>query len=301
MFSGLIAKFRASICAMSHPILNRDIDMVGPDAVSIMRPSPLGNPYAIGLDGDRDTVIEKYRAWLDARIAERDPVVCTALLGIRAGQALVCHCAPAKCHGEIIAAVLDSGRLDALRSGRTPSFRYAGIGSRDTPPHILELMKRIAQRLSGKEPWGYTLLSGGASGADSAFESGATTKEIYLPWPGFNGRKPIDRPGTVQSLPLSDAWRVAALLHPGWKSLRDPARALMARNSHQILGADLRSPVDFAVCWTPDGCESEAQRTRATGGTGQAIALADRWGVPVFNLQRGTHDVLDRIKRFIEG
>ncbi len=280
--------------AMSHPILNIERGPVGKDAVLIARPSPLGSPYAVGPDGDRDAVIEKYRVWLDARIAERDPVVCTALLGIRPGQPLACHCAPARCHGEVIVDALESGRVDAaLKSERPPTFRYAGIGSRSTPPAVLDKMTRIAERLAAREPWGYALLSGGANGADSAFEAGADAKEIYLPWKGFNGRA-----HSAISLPNSDAYRVAAEMHPGWKRLDEPARALMARNSHQILGADLRSPVDFVVCWTPDGCENGATRTRETGGTGQAIALADRWGVPVFNLRHG-QGALNRIRDFL--
>ncbi len=170
---------------MNHPILNRDRDKIGPNAVSIMRPHPLGNPYAIGPDGERDTVIEKYRAWLDARIQERDPVVCTALLGISPGQALACHCVPARCHGEVIVSALDSGRVGALRKWGCSlqgarSFRYAGIGSRDTPASILDLMTRIARRLSAREPWGYTLLSGGAAGADSAFERGPGPRRRFF-------------------------------------------------------------------------------------------------------------------------
>ncbi|MGE0047781.1 MAG: DUF4326 domain-containing protein [Acidithiobacillus sp.] len=78
---------------MSHPILNIQTDGCR-NAVYVARPSPLGNPYAIGPDGDRQAVIEKYRAWLTTRIAEHDLVVCTALLGIRPGQPLSCHCAP---------------------------------------------------------------------------------------------------------------------------------------------------------------------------------------------------------------
>lgn len=247
----------------------------------------MGNPYAIGPDGDRQTVIDRYRDWLAARIAERDPVVCTALLGIRPGQPLSCHCAPAPCHATVIAEVLDGGVQDRLRDrgektlGRVQPLRYAGIGSRSTPDHVLQVMRKVAHRLS---ELGYTLLSGGAAGADSAFEEGCFgKKEIYLPWPGFRhlkGRHCV-------TLPSAEAFRVAEAVHPAWKRLNDTAQALMARNSHQVLGADLRSPVDFVVCWTPDGCESEAARSRATGGTGQAIALADRWGIPVVNLAKG--------------
>ena len=48
---------------------------------------------------------------------------------------------------------------------------YAGIGSRETPDHVLETMASAAQYL-GKE--GFTLRSGGAKGADTAFDQGAT-------------------------------------------------------------------------------------------------------------------------------
>ncbi len=271
---------------MTHAILNLKTDDCR-HAAYVARPSPLGNPYAIGPDGDRDAVIERYRHWLAARIAERDPVVCTALLGIRPEQPLSCHCAPARCHAEIIAEVLDGGVQNQLRERAGKTLRYAGIGSRSTPDHVLQVMRKVAHRLS---ELGYTLLSGGAGGADSAFEAGCFgKKEIYLPWPGFrhlNGRHCV-------TLPSAEAFRVAEAVHPAWKRLNDTAQALMARNSHQVLGADLRSPVDFVVCWTPDGCESEAARSRATGvapgtgGTGQAIALADRWGIPVVNLAKG--------------
>lgn len=54
---------------------------------------------------------------------------------------------------------------------------YAGIGSRETPRSILDLMTAIARKL---EALGYTLRSGGATGADTAFEEGVERlKEIY--------------------------------------------------------------------------------------------------------------------------
>ncbi|BCU08411.1 hypothetical protein Atep_30880 (plasmid) [Allochromatium tepidum] len=159
----------------------------------------------------------------------------------------------------------------------THARTYAGIGSRNTPAEILRRMTRIAERLSVH---GYTLRSGAAEGADCAFEAGADRCEIYLPWPGFNGHE-------SERHHLSDeAMRLAEQLHPGWAQLSPAARKLMTRNGYQILGADLRSPVDFVVCWTPDGAQTEAERSRLTGGTGQAIALADRWGIPIFNLAR---------------
>ena len=56
---------------------------------------------------------------------------------------------------------------------------FSGIGSRKTPLEICKIMTRIGEKLQEK---GYILRSGAAIGADKAFELGAKTKEIYLPW-----------------------------------------------------------------------------------------------------------------------
>lgn len=54
---------------------------------------------------------------------------------------------------------------------------YTGIGSRNTPPDILDIMFRLAGKLASE---GYVLRSGGAQGADDAFEQGAAdSTEIY--------------------------------------------------------------------------------------------------------------------------
>jgi hypothetical protein len=55
---------------------------------------------------------------------------------------------------------------------------YAGIGSRTTPPEFQEYFSVLGQVLQNL---GWTLRSGGADGADSAFEKYVTRKEIYLP------------------------------------------------------------------------------------------------------------------------
>lgn len=157
---------------------------------------------------------------------------------------------------------------------------YAGIGSRETPAEVLAIMTALAQALAGA---GWVLRSGGADGADSAFEQGAQAangrKDIYLPWRGFNNNS--------SSLfeADKDAYALAATVHPAWDQLGAGPRALHSRNCYQVLGRTLDTPVEFTVCWTPDGCENEKSRKRTTGGTGTAIVLSERNGVPVFNLR----------------
>jgi hypothetical protein len=147
---------------------------------------------------------------------------------------------------------------------------YAGIGSRKTPENTLRIMERVATRL---EVLGYSLNSGGAEGADQAFAKGCTNKVVYIPWASFGD-------GVVACSP--EALDLASKYHPAWDRLSQGAKRLMARNMHQILGADLQTPVDFVLCWTPDGAETST--SYKTGGTGQAIRLAIANNIPVFNL-----------------
>lgn len=176
-----------------------------------------------------------------------------------------------------------------FQSVAVETMTYAGVGSRSTPSDQLNRIRLAAQRLRGM---GYTLLSGGASGADTSFEAGAgAEKQIFLPWARFNGNE------SQFTKPSREAEQIAATVHPSWRGLSGVTKLLMGRNSHQVLGADLMHPVDFLVCWTPDGCESEDDRSIATGGTGQAIALASRNNIPVFNLAR--HGSGERLRDFL--
>lgn len=257
-------------------------------AVYIGRGTPLGNPYVIGEHGNRDEVCDQFDDRLAYRVSQGNPVIVTALMGLKHDSSLICSCVPARCHGIGIEEAWKRLQETGLPS-RPHSLAYAGIGSRKTPAVILERMTLAAQRLAGM---GYVLRSGGADGADTAFERGAgDRKEIFLPWRGFNGN------GSSFVVPEREAEEVAAAIHPAWDKLSPGAKKLMARNSHQILGADLRTPVDFVVAWTPDGAETEDERGTATGGTGQAIALASRWGIPVFNFAKP--DAGERMRDFV--
>jgi len=147
---------------------------------------------------------------------------------------------------------------------------YTGVGSRSTPKDICDLLTRIATAFCQA---GWTLRSGAAKGADSAFEQGVfnhALKQIFLPWPSFEGRE------TPFSSPDVRAFDIAAELHPRWKSLSPAARKLHARNAHQVLGPNLDDPSLVLVCWTPDGL--------LKGGTSTAIRIAKKHDIPAFNL-----------------
>lgn len=154
---------------------------------------------------------------------------------------------------------------------------YTGIGSRETPPDIRCMMTEIGFLLNDR---GFTLRSGGASGADSAFESRVkTNKEIYLPFNSFNGRT---HDGIYFfNWSLCPGYRVAKQLvyevHPNPKALTSYSLNLMGRNGMQILGQFMDEPSKFVLCWTKDG--------KASGGTGQAIRIAQKLKIRVLNLK----------------
>ena len=73
----------------------------------IGRGSEFGNPYAIGFDGDREEVIRKF-AYDFERDFLRGGAEFKARLQQYKGKRLGCHCAPAPCHGDILAEYLNS-------------------------------------------------------------------------------------------------------------------------------------------------------------------------------------------------
>lgn len=157
--------------------------------------------------------------------------------------------------------------------------RYAGIGSRRTPFEVLIVMQQLAQ-VAALNQW--TLRSGAAPGADSAFESGCDAvsgeKEIFLPWAKFN-----KHPSSFH-YPTPASHKLASEIHARYSTLSFAGRSLIARNMQQILGQNLDQPVRCVICWTPDGCETIEAYGSRTGGTGSAIALASSLDIPVFNL-----------------
>lgn len=140
--------------------------------------------------------------------------------------------------------------------------RYAGIGHRETPANILMLIERIAVKM---KHLGWWLESGGAEGCDTAFWSGAhPNANVWL----------VQH---VQQRHLDHA----AQFHPAWDKCSDFTKRLHARNSIIMLGISLNNPVNAVICYTKNG--------KITGGTGQALRIAEHYKIPVSNI--GSHGI----------
>jgi hypothetical protein len=147
---------------------------------------------------------------------------------------------------------------------------YTGIGSRATPAEVGKQMTEVASMLA---QMGFTLRSGAAEGADSAFEAGAgNQKEIFLAWRGFNGSH-----SPFYNIP-KEAFKIAESLHPAWGRLSQGAQKLHARNIQQILGHDLTHPSLFVIFYAPE------KAGIVQGGTATAVKLARAQDIPTHNL-----------------
>lgn len=74
-----------------------------PDVV-IDRTSKWGNPFIVGVDGNRDEVIALHAEWIYTQ-----PELMAAIPGELKGRRLGCWCRPKKksCHGDILAWIAD--------------------------------------------------------------------------------------------------------------------------------------------------------------------------------------------------
>lgn len=134
---------------------------------------------------------------------------------------------------------------------------YAGTGARRTPPKVCLFFTALAAWLEKRQ---LILRSGGADGADTAFEKGVVS---------CDNRK-IFRPRTA----CKEALALAESFHPAWRSCTEFAKRLHGRNAMIILGEDLTTPAKFVVCWTP----------HEDGGAALGIRIAQAYNIPVYNI-----------------
>jgi hypothetical protein len=120
-------------------VLNKHHAGVPAGAVYIGRGSKWGNPFRIGPDGDRAAVIAKYERWL----ADQHQLL-RALDELR-GRDLVCFCAPAACHGDLLLRLANATREERIawwhQAAWCLRFRHsAALGSARRFPDLVLLV-----------------------------------------------------------------------------------------------------------------------------------------------------------------
>lgn len=127
---------------------------------------------------------------------------------------------------------------------------YAGIGSRETPENTLFMMQLIAGFLDSK---GFLLRSGGAKGADTAFETGAVAKTVFYAKHWIHNGVRHGPPEKNRNIYFESYWSLAYSItckyyHSDLTKRPQYVRDLMTRNVFQVLGYDLNTHSDFVIC-----------------------------------------------------
>lgn len=170
-------------------------------------------------------------------------------------------------------------------------FYYTGIGSRDTPQEVLELMRRLGWAMA---KIGVRLRSGGAGGADNYFALGAIDAlgnvpeigEIYLPWKTFPETPTAADIVAPELKHWGQAEIIASEIHPAWSRFTENPKKYQAvmklhtRNVFQILGYTLQNPSHAVYCWAPP----QGNQGHVKGGTATAVALGIKHNVKIMNL-----------------
>jgi hypothetical protein len=89
----------------------RGIGSLLPGQIYVGRPSPLGNPYLLGRDGNREEVIAQYRRWYWAQLqspgSPQERELRRLLAQAQSGELeLLCWCAPLPCRAEVVRSAL---------------------------------------------------------------------------------------------------------------------------------------------------------------------------------------------------
>ena len=168
-----------------------------------------------------------------------------------------------------------------------PTMTYAGIGSRQTPQKVLDKMTEVAKYLDGL---GYTLQTGftfknketnlDEEGADKAFSDGSKNKTLFGPYGIRKTVKGLESADKYNEAVTEKSSAIVKEVHPAPDRLTPGAIKLMARNTNQIFGKDLNNTVDFVLFYA----EETSNPLRPKGGTGQAVEMARRKGIPTINM-----------------
>jgi len=180
--------------------------------------------------------------------------------------------------------------------------RYAGIGSRETPPDVMKTSVIFANILT---ELGYALYSGGCpKGMDMACLKGAyrhssfdkSKHRIYLSWNGMSDLYHLPAAGLydAQRFPnYEEAGAIGLRMRGVWDGLGRGGIAHHSRNPYQVLGDDLKSPVDFVYTWAPP----VGKNGNVKGGTATAVKLALENNIPVYNMYYD--EVRERVEHFV--
>lgn len=85
-------------------VLNaKNVGFTYPNSVYVGRPSDFGNPFSIGIHGNRSQVIQRFKT-----LVENNKEFKQQIKDILKGKNLICWCSPLPCHADILLQIANS-------------------------------------------------------------------------------------------------------------------------------------------------------------------------------------------------
>lgn len=177
---------------------------------------------------------------------------------------------------------------------------YTGVGSRNLTPSQLSLLEEIGKVMASK---GFTLRSGGADGADIAFQKGAcsvnpTKTEIWIPWKTFNNL-PLSQESLSQAnyvtisqeqTEKAGQWLCDTGIMPWWSNCKQSVQKLHSRNVHQVVGRGKDEETSSGNCSSATLSKvciyaaEEDEKGNVKGGTRTAVMASRFLNIPTYNI-----------------
>jgi len=153
---------------------------------------------------------------------------------------------------------------------------YTACGDTKIPPHMKEMIKKVAIGMAGD---GFTLRNTGMAGAEEAFIQSKAPQEVILPWHGFNNhRSPF--------VHAPDIGRTIAFNHvPRFGYLSDKEQQIKLAKIQSLFGTDLKSKSEVVIMYSfSDMGSGGVSLVNKSGEADDIIRIAKAHQIPVINL-----------------
>lgn len=168
---------------------------------------------------------------------------------------------------------------------------WTGIGSRDITQEEYQWAVLVGEQLTRR--YGMILRSGGAGGADTAFQHGVCNVdfrrcEIWIPWEGFLPEQVHPDFGGCEYIVAglkrtNDAewfYTEHTNIMPWFSNMKASNKLLHGRNYYQVVGKE-KAPKSSVCIFIAD----ENSNGDISGGTRSAVLVARHYKIPTYNLR----------------
>ena len=130
-------------------------------------------------------------------------------------------------------------------------------------------------------------------GLSKHLQSIAKNPEIHIPFRNFDN---IENPGSYFTTEYCAA--LSKRFFPDIEKLPMVIKSIYNTNPRLVFGKNLDKPVQLAIIWSEDGCETPSEITLRSGYAGHVLKLCASAGIPVINMQKP--DAESRVLKFLE-